>query len=944
MAVSTKYRIITSSDAFISMRADIEFEGYSGAVTEFHPTYEGALKLDYQTSSDNKLAQIMPSRLTIAFFVESNFAAIDISEANERTVRVSLYDNSNVLVWRGWVNPASYSENYAAPPYVVTVVAECGLDSLSKIPFDLTDKPVDTKETIWTVLRDALFTDIDLPFAESVNIYDTAMDSTVADSPLLQGEIDYRSFGDEPNCQDVLMGILEPFGARMYQYMGKWVIENVQEKRSSYTVRQYNSAGVYQSNASFNPLVELDSSDANFRQFLDESGNLSTFPALSNAAVFFKSNPASTVLRGFQNASDWIDGTTLEDWTPSGISIARTPINFQGADRVTNEFAVRTTGRDTQYDPDVNYLESIGISVVANQDVEINFSHYSNWPTLLLFGSKPRFWVQFILTGAADTYYYNKNGTWQTSITAVDVQPSKRQQWYNQQLKLSNLPEDGTLKIRFSRLIKTGSDTNTELRLTAFKTNLASSDIDDTIWNLDTAFQNIFSTYRRVEFEHEITDLPNDGEIGGITVSGTPTSSWNRRGQTDNLNLRRLFLKQWLSLHSRPTGILNGNIVMRNGWQITPSNTFKDTVSSKIYCFSSYAIDFQTGVISLSSFELLTTDASPAYEIEVSVDRPGRTFRQVRNPEEERGGESGSVAGGNLNLIGDTTGDPSQNIVVASVIQNKSELDFSGNPESSTLSLNIVTNDLGAELQKTTALSLLSSWPDKATPIAADKIPILDSVTGEIRMVAADSLPIAGSKWTEVTNGIYRDGRVAIGKNTVGTTQVLDVLGNTTITGNDGLAISLVRTITASTGGRYNAGSISVLRSGGLLVNQGVGWFLREGTGTDFLAGFGATKRGTGTGDFIIECWNSGTQRLVAQHKANGGMYIGQESTGFDSSVEANGLEVKGRIKTGNFTGTTARYFKFGEVKTGSVVLDEGEYLTIEVNGVTRYVALVDLV
>jgi hypothetical protein len=88
----------------------------------------------------------------------------------------------------------------------------------------------------------------------------------------------------------------------------------------------------------------------------------------------------------------------------------------------------------------------------------------------------------------------------------------------------------------------------------------------------------------------------------------------------------------------------------------------------------------------------------------------------------------------------------------------------------------------------------------KATPIALDRIVISDSEDGDkLKVVTGVPLTmlgqggaisgqaivwdgakwaaatVSGSKWTEVTNGIYRNGRVAIGTTTVGTENQLSV-------------------------------------------------------------------------------------------------------------------------------------------------------------------------
>jgi hypothetical protein len=135
-----------------------------------------------------------------------------------------------------------------------------------------------------------------------------------------------------------------------------------------------------------------------------------------------------------------------------------------------------------------------------------------------------------------------------------------------------------------------------------------------------------------------------------------------------------------------------------------------------------------------------------------------------------------------------------------------------GSLKSSEIVINAVQDSLDvSELSKTTPKDLFNAWEVKATPIATDKLVIIDSEdSDELKVVTGVPLTmltqggatdgqaivwndadgkweagtVEGSKWTEVANGIYRDGRVAIGTTTVGTSYLLDVVGATRIEGD----------------------------------------------------------------------------------------------------------------------------------------------------------------
>jgi hypothetical protein len=275
-----------------------------------------------------------------------------------------------------------------------------------------------------------------------------------------------------------------------------------------------------------------------------------------------------------------------------------------------------------------------------------------------------------------------------------------------------------------------------------------------------------------------------------------------------------------------------------------------------------------------------------------------------------------------------------------------------------------------SELSKTTPKALFNAWAVKATPIATDKIVIIDSAdSDELKVVTGVPLTmlgqggattgqavvwdgakwaagtVSGSKWTEVTNGIYRNGRVAIGTTTVGTDKTLDVVGKSRFIHTTFDSVVMGRNIGSSAvTGMFIGGLVSLVKSSAVSNGQGISWFFGEGeTAANLLAGFGAMKRGTGTGDFIIQNQLAGTTGNTLNITSGGGAYIGREATTYSPTVEDGSLQIKNRLLTGNFTGTTARYWKLGERKAATVLLDTTQYITVEVNGVAYGLALITL-
>src|SRR5690606_30657128 len=80
------------------------------------------------------------------------------------------------------------------------------------------------------------------------------------DDPLDQTYIDvacYREDGKAFNCWDVLAAILKPFGARILQYDGQWIIEEIDRAVESHAYRVFSADGNYESNDTFDPIIDV---------------------------------------------------------------------------------------------------------------------------------------------------------------------------------------------------------------------------------------------------------------------------------------------------------------------------------------------------------------------------------------------------------------------------------------------------------------------------------------------------------------------------------------------------------------------------------------------------------------------------------------------------------------------------------------------------------------
>lgn len=166
------------------------------------------------------------------------------------------------LVWMGFVLPQQYLEDYKAPPYYTTVNAKDGLSDLKNIFFLQDDGQeffgrIKTIELIAFCLRK---TGINLNIRSGINLYAQDMDQFETDDPLDQAYIDPELFylNGTQTLDFVLTELIRPYRARLIQWDGRWNILRIEELLSEYDYREFTPYGIYESNGTVDPIVDVD--------------------------------------------------------------------------------------------------------------------------------------------------------------------------------------------------------------------------------------------------------------------------------------------------------------------------------------------------------------------------------------------------------------------------------------------------------------------------------------------------------------------------------------------------------------------------------------------------------------------------------------------------------------------------------------------------------------
>jgi hypothetical protein len=247
---------------------------------------------------------------------------------------------------------------------------------------------------------------------------------------------------------------------------------------------------------------------------------------------------------------------------------------------------------------------------------------------------------------------------------------------------------------------------------------------------LEGGTTTVKTTVRGPSFQHYISDGLILDSAGVIDANGTLTNSWNRRGKTDNLNIRRLFILQWLSFNSITQEVLTGNTFQR-GEAITPMSVIKDKdlVSSVRYVMQSFRVSLGSGFGTSNYRQINLNDATVTFFQEFLNEPRGIDYFPARPtvpgaptiapPDQFSGGEFPT------GLNGDVRNGFDQTEITPGSILNKDLLDITG-LNADDIVFNAVKTDFSQD--NVTNLRLI----DVAEVLADDSLVPYDGATKDV--------------------------------------------------------------------------------------------------------------------------------------------------------------------------------------------------------------------
>lgn len=283
-------------------------------------------------------------------------------------------DSEWVEVWQGFVAPSVWQEDFLPGiPHTVEVPITDNVKTLEEEDFTDDDGNLLTGQMklIKVIALIMKKTGLSLKIRCGLNIFEVnhTQDSDGSSDPFDQTYIDVTCYRDGTTpfkCWAVLEAILRPFLVRILQEDNQWIIEEIDRSTAEYAYRVFTVEGEYESNSTFNPILEIKNpSETNRVALLGRSHSQEIIPAYGKIDVITKFNYVGAVPAGGFEQEDLLSPSTEErnieqgifiseegfkDWTlrqpagVSGVSFGRILVSYRGDSSRTG---LKTTAKES---------------------------------------------------------------------------------------------------------------------------------------------------------------------------------------------------------------------------------------------------------------------------------------------------------------------------------------------------------------------------------------------------------------------------------------------------------------------------------------------------------------------------------------------------------------------------------------------------------------------
>lgn len=577
-------------------RFDILERNYSGSITELTSGSAPLILNMHESSEFGLFDPIKPSSADLNLISETDFKYASLFTNDERKFRGIYYINDGgglAEMWQGFLVPSLFSERYITPPYESSFTFIDGLEDLENIPFlDFNDNKLAGNLSLLNIIIFCLkSTGLNLPIRSGINLYSTAMASTATDDPLTQTFVNQSSFyideENTPSCKYVLENILKPFGARIRQWGGYWNITRIEEEYTSYDYREYTFQGIYSTNGTFSPNINMDEATvANRIVMQDQNGLYKMAQPSGEVSVTYAPNPKKSIIENYDfEKKDKLAPLTALNWgfAPSGAGVAE----FYEISNPDRFGAFKTRGVNVYGGRDAYIYSEKVQNVHINSGTSVFFSitvSYRNILTTIPF--VPIQWQIIVKSAGGISYYLKENGDWTTTESRGRFYyAGSSEQTFSIESNTSvggtiNTGEGATAQVR----LYAADWENVELGTTGTPATLANIQAIDTDnkpagYGLDVYYDSAssgadYDAYWYYQLEDNLTDAESNPTVIHPDDRATSFKVWRRVG--DFIRRSSSFQQQSVSYDDV---IL---MVIDNGVPISNKIKYKSTNNSKL--------------------------------------------------------------------------------------------------------------------------------------------------------------------------------------------------------------------------------------------------------------------------------------------------------------------------------------------------------------------------
>jgi hypothetical protein len=235
MAYGEKYYFEFYNIENVQFRVSILQDGFSGSSTYLLPANQPFV-LNYRDNQEELYIPIRGSEATIRFISTTSFYISEILSNNafEFRIDVNVYNTTNSkLIWTGFIDSSSSSEELVDDPKVITIKATDGIAILKDIEFTNSSgqRPYEYYSVLQAISACLDKTGLQIKLNVEVNVFEKDMADRSADlknEPLSQVYVHTRAFGKDDyhydDCLSVMKSLLSAFNATIFQANGEWYI------------------------------------------------------------------------------------------------------------------------------------------------------------------------------------------------------------------------------------------------------------------------------------------------------------------------------------------------------------------------------------------------------------------------------------------------------------------------------------------------------------------------------------------------------------------------------------------------------------------------------------------------------------------------------------------------------------------------------------------------